>query len=69
MAEKAMEEFSRLYPIGTRVILQKDFEQIETTVASEPWVVGSHTPIARFKGVSGGYLITRVLRKIEETIS
>lgn len=66
LAEQAMEEFNRLYPVGTRVLLQKDVEQVETTVSSEPWTVGSYTPIARFKGISGGYLITRVLRKIED---
>lgn len=65
LAIQAMEEFSRLYPVGTRVLLQKDTEQVETTVASEPWTVGAHTPIARFKGISGGYLITRVLRKLK----
>lgn len=66
LAEQAMEEFNRLYPAGTRVLLQKDVEQVETTVSSEPWTAGSHTPIARFKGISGGCLITRVLRKIED---
>lgn len=64
-AKKFIEKFIELYPVGTRVVLQKDSEQVETVVKSEPWTVSGNVPVCRFEGVSGGYLASRVLGKVK----
>lgn len=64
-AQKFIEKFIELYPVGTHVVLQKDFEKVETVVKSEPWTVSGNVPVCRFEGVSGGYLASRVLEKVK----
>jgi hypothetical protein len=59
---KECDDFNTKYPIGTPVMLKKDFvdEPVETTVRHPAEVLGRHCAVAWFNGVSGCYLIDRV---------
>ncbi len=60
-AEQQVEMFNRAYPVGTKVLLRMDDGgRKETTVRSQAWILGGHTVVAKFEGISGGYLINRV---------
>lgn len=54
--------FNAAYPVGTRVMLQKDFSPapIETRTRSEAQVLSGHTAVIWLEGVSGCYMLDRV---------
>jgi hypothetical protein len=58
---EAVEAFNKLYPIGTELIVADDFGvETKRTLLSEAWIIGNHSAIAKFEGLSGGYNIFRV---------
>lgn len=56
LAQSYVDEFNRLYPVGTPVILRKDSGEV-STVVREPAYVFCGSAVAMFKGVSGAYSI------------
>lgn len=63
---EAVEAFNKLYPIGTELIVVNDDgkEQVRK-LQSEAWIIGNHSAIAKFEGISGGYDIKRVKHKMK----
>tara|TARA_R110001592_G_scaffold268269_3_gene534553 strand:- start:53937 stop:54209 length:273 start_codon:yes stop_codon:yes gene_type:complete len=58
---EAVQAFNKLYPIGTQLILVDDMGiEHKRKLVSKAWIVGSHSAIAKFEGLSGGYDIKRV---------
>jgi hypothetical protein len=55
--QKIVDHFNEQFPVGTRVLLRKDTERIETTVRAAATVLGGHSAVAWFVGVSGAYSI------------
>lgn len=48
-------------PIGWPVEVTKDDgSKVQSKTRSEPWMLGSGTPVVMVEGISGGYLLTRV---------
>lgn len=63
---EAVEAFNQLYPIGTELIVVDDFGvEHKRKLLSEAWIIGNHSAIAKFEGLSGGYDITRVRMKMK----
>ena len=59
--ERQVREFNLRYPVNTEVLLQRDNGELrETKVRGAAFLLGGHTPVAFFEGVSGCYLIERV---------
>lgn len=53
--------FNKMHPVGSKVIVVKDFgEQIETTVKYPAEILSGHTPVVWLDGISGAYLLDRV---------
>jgi hypothetical protein len=58
---EAVKAFNKLYPIGTLMILVDDMGvEHKRKLVSEAWIIGNHSAIAKFEGLSGGYNINRV---------
>lgn len=55
--ELIVENFNLKFPVGTPVTLRKDSGMVETVVQSEAYMLGGHSPVAQFAGVSGAYSI------------
>jgi hypothetical protein len=55
--EKLVNDFNASFPVGTRVVLRKDSGEVVTTVGSPAYMLGGHSPVAMFDGVSGAYSI------------
>lgn len=55
--QRLVTNFNIEFPVGTKVFLRKDTETIETYVRASAEVLGGHTAVAWFKGVSGAYAI------------
>ena len=55
--EKLVKVFNNNFPVGTKVILRKDSGEIMTTVQQTAVMLGGHSPVAWFAGVSGAYSI------------
>lgn len=55
--EKLVKWFNENYPVGTECVLLKDSGQVRTKVRGEAYIVGGHTAVAFFKGISGCYAI------------
>lgn len=63
---EAVEAFNKLYPIGTELIVVDDFGvEHKRKLLSEAWIIGNHSALAKFEGLSGGYDITRVRMKMK----
>lgn len=60
--EKQCEEFNSNFPVGSAVLLKKDFvdEPVETEVTRPAFVMSGHSAVAFFKGISGCYHISCV---------
>jgi len=60
--QKECDDFNAKYPIGTAVMLKKDFvdKPISTTVTHAAYVMCGHSAVAFFKGISGCYDISAV---------
>lgn len=55
--EALVERFNRDFPVGTEVILRKDSGEVRTRISSQAYMLGGHSPVAHFDGVSGAYSI------------
>jgi len=54
--------FNKNHPIGSPVTVVKDFgEQVETKVKHPAQILSGHTPVVWLAGISGCYLLDRVL--------
>ena len=60
--QKEVNEFNAKYPVGTNVLLKKDFVDvpIKTKVRHEAYILSGHSAVAFFEGISGSYLISHV---------
>ena len=63
--EKACENFNDKFPVGTEVLLKKDFidEPIMTKVRHSAFVLSGHSAVAFFEGITGCYSISSVIGK------
>lgn len=61
--QKQCDAFNSKYPVGTPVMLKKDFvdEPVETKVRAAAYILSGHSAVAFFEGISGSYLIERVV--------
>jgi len=60
-----VEAFNKLYPIGTILIVIDDFGvEHKRKLLSEAWIIGNHSALAKFDGLSGGYSIQRVKHRM-----
>lgn len=58
---KEMEKFNSLYPVGTELELTDDYGfHHKRKLLSEAWIIGGHSVVAKFEGISGCYNIDRV---------
>lgn len=67
--ERLVEKFNRDFPVGTKVILRKgvlgddrEAEEISTTVTAPATIMGFHSAVAWFEGVTGCYDINGRVR-------
>jgi hypothetical protein len=60
--QKQCDEFNEKYPVGTAVLLKKDFvdEPVATSVRHPAYVMSGHSAVAFFEGISGCYHIIAV---------
>lgn len=57
--------FNRLYPVGTVLsVIDDNGIAHNRKLLSPAWIIGNHSAIALFEGISGGYDITRVQHKM-----
>ncbi len=63
--QKIANDFNHKYPIGTFVILGKDSGEVTTSVQSAAFVLGGHSVVAFFHGVSGCYAIEGRVRGVK----
>jgi len=57
-----VDAFNKRNPVGTSVTVVKDLgEQIETKVKWPAEVLSGHTPVVWVEGISGCYLLDRVM--------
>lgn len=61
--ERAVNQFNRDFPVGSTVLLKKDAGEIATVVIQPAMVLGFHSAVAWFEGVSGCYDIMNRVRK------
>lgn len=61
------DRFNESYPVGTEVLLKKDFvdEPVRTRTWSEASVLSGHSAVVWLEGVSGCYLLDRVTPVVE----
>lgn len=66
--EKMVEKFNRDFPVGTKVILRKgildEAEDFPTIVTAPATIMGFHSAVAWFEGVSGCYDINGRVRRV-----
>lgn len=55
--ESLVKRFNRDFPVGTEVFLRKDSGEVRTRIGSPAYMLGGHSPVAMFDGVSGAYSI------------
>jgi hypothetical protein len=60
--QKECDDFNAKYPVGTQVLLKKDFIDVpvKTKVRHEAYILSGHSAVAFFEGISGCYLISCV---------
>ena len=60
--QRLCDNFNKLYPVGTEVLLNQDSHETatKTKVREKAFVLSGHSAVAFFEGVSGCYLIDRV---------
>ncbi|EKE70870.1 hypothetical protein [Oceanibaculum indicum] len=60
--QTACDIWNRHYPVGTPVTATKDKgEKVETVTRSAAEVMGGHTAVIWLEGISGAYLLSRVI--------
>ncbi len=62
--KQIVDEFNGRFPVGTKVILRKDSGEIETAVKAPAEILGGHSAVGWFEGVSGCYVIDGRVRSI-----
>lgn len=55
--KKSVDKFNATFPVGTEVILRKDSGEVKTKVRAPAEVMGGHSAVGWFEGVSGAYSI------------
>lgn len=55
--QEIVNNFNRSFPVGALVILRKDSGEVETKVTHEAYIMGKHSAVAFFEGVSGCYSV------------
>lgn len=61
-----VETWNASYPVGTPVTVTKDDgTKIETKTRSIAWALGDGTPVVMLEGISGGYLLSRVVGELQ----
>jgi hypothetical protein len=62
---EACSSFNKLYQVGTTLSVKDDFGvEHKRKLLSEAWILGGHSIVAKFEGISGCYNITRVVQKM-----
>lgn len=60
-----VDDFNAKYPVGTPVLLKKDFgDEVKTTVRHAAYILSGHSAVAFFEGVSGCYCIDGRVRPV-----
>lgn len=67
--QQLVDDFNRLFPVGTEVMLRKDTERVRTTVTHPAEILGGHSAVAWFDGVRGCYAIDGRVSPVEESSS
>jgi hypothetical protein len=55
--QKIVDRFNHDFPVGTVVVLRKDTGNFRTKVRHPAYIMGGHSAVAFFEGVSGAYSI------------
>ena len=53
--QRLVDDFNGRFPVGTPVMLRKDSGPVQTTVQAAGQILGGHSAVAWFEGVSGCY--------------
>ena len=69
MLQQLVDDFNRLFPVGTEVMLRKDTETIRTTVTHPAEILGGHSAVGWFDGVRGCYAIDGRVCPVEESFT
>ena len=60
--QSKVDVFNKRNPVGTKVTVVKDLgEKVETEVRFPAEILSGHTPVVWLKGISGCYLLSRVI--------
>ena len=60
--QKKVEQFNSIYPIGSDVDIKLDSgEIVHTDVIGEGFILGGHSAMGWFEGISGCYSLDRVV--------
>jgi len=60
--QSKVDAFNLRHPVGSSVTVVKDFgAKIETTVKYPAEILSGHTPVVWLKGISGAYVLERVI--------
>ena len=62
--QKIVDKFNAEFPVGTKVILRKDSGEVETEVRAPAQILGGHSAVGWFAGVSGCYDIENRVRAL-----
>lgn len=65
--QQLVDDFNRLYPVGTEVILWKDTGIGRTVVEQPAEILGGHSAVAWFTGVRGAYAIDGRVLPVQES--
>ena len=60
--QSKVDAFNKRNPVGTKVTVIKDLgEKVETEVRFPAEILSGHTPVVWLRGISGCYLLSRVI--------
>lgn len=62
--QQIVDRFNADFPVGSKVILLKDSGEVETEVRGVAEVLGGHSAVGWFVGVSGCYSIENRVRAV-----
>lgn len=58
--QEAVDKFNEEYPVGSHVnLLMDDGVTVQTTVSHEATIIGGHSAVGWFDGISGCYMLSR----------
>lgn len=62
---QSVDDWNAQHPIGTAVTVTDDFGKTsESKTRSAAWVMGGHSAMILLEGVSGGYMLERVVPSV-----